>query len=163
MKLKGGAMVDRAARVDAVIQKMGLHHARKTLVGSRLVRGCSGGEKKRVSVAAALLGEPRWCALNAAYTLRVLGCICVGGTVASAAALLVRAAYASMQHVPGRANIGPGQQNRRGSDAQPQSHERHRRHNHAHHHSPAQRRRVSPVRRPYASTSRILMLFWRGW
>jgi len=47
--------------VDDILLKMGLLHARKTLVGSRLVRGCSGGERKRVSVAAGLLGKPKWC------------------------------------------------------------------------------------------------------
>ena len=61
MKLKVSTAAERKLRVDSVIHKMGLHHARKTLVGSRLVRGCSGGERKRVSVAAGLLGDPKWC------------------------------------------------------------------------------------------------------
>ena len=59
MKLKGCGEAERRALVDGVIEKVGLQHARKTLVGSRLVRGCSGGERKRVSVAAGLLGAPR--------------------------------------------------------------------------------------------------------
>ena len=39
---------------DVLITTFGLRHARKTLVGDARVRGVSGGEKKRVSIAEAL-------------------------------------------------------------------------------------------------------------
>ena len=39
---------------DALITVFGLRHARKTLVGDARIRGVSGGEKKRVSIAEAL-------------------------------------------------------------------------------------------------------------
>ena len=52
---------DKAARCEQVIQQMGLTLVRNTLVGSRLVRGLSGGERKRTGVACGLIGQPRWC------------------------------------------------------------------------------------------------------
>ncbi|OJA14947.1 hypothetical protein AZE42_03704 [Rhizopogon vesiculosus] len=40
--------------VDILIRIFGLHHARNTVVGNAAIRGISGGEKKRVSIAEAL-------------------------------------------------------------------------------------------------------------
>ncbi|KAG1861109.1 ABC-2 type transporter-domain-containing protein [Suillus subalutaceus] len=40
--------------VDILIRIFGLHHARNTVVGNAAIRGVSGGEKKRVSIAEAL-------------------------------------------------------------------------------------------------------------
>lgn len=54
---------DKAARVEQVIQQMGLTLCRNTFVGSRLVRGLSGGERKRTGVACGLISKPRWCVL----------------------------------------------------------------------------------------------------
>jgi ABC-type multidrug transport system ATPase subunit len=51
----------KAARCEEVLDQMGLQLCRNTFVGSRLVRGVSGGERKRTSVACGLLGNPRWC------------------------------------------------------------------------------------------------------
>ena len=53
---------EKAARCEEVLAQMGLQLCRNTFVGSRLVRGVSGGERKRTSVACGLLGKPRWCA-----------------------------------------------------------------------------------------------------
>ena len=46
-------------QVEQVIQAMNLEKCRNTYLGNALVRGVSGGEKKRVSIAAALLSQPR--------------------------------------------------------------------------------------------------------
>ena len=71
---------EKAARCEEVLAQMGcvsrcgnlvalafiqlslrsLQLCRDTFVGSRLVRGVSGGERKRTSVACGLLGKPRW-------------------------------------------------------------------------------------------------------
>lgn len=40
--------------IDILIRIFGLHHARNTVVGNAAIRGVSGGEKKRVSIAEAL-------------------------------------------------------------------------------------------------------------
>jgi len=53
----------RAARVDEVLQEMGLTHAHATLVGGPspgglMHRGLSGGERKRLSIAAGILAAP---------------------------------------------------------------------------------------------------------
>ena len=53
------AAAEKAARVEEVIQQMGLQLVRDTLVGSRLVRGLSGGERKRTGVACGLISKPR--------------------------------------------------------------------------------------------------------
>ena len=59
MKLRGASPEERRAVVEWAISQMSLQVARHTLVGNRLVRGCSGGERKRTSVAAGLLSKPR--------------------------------------------------------------------------------------------------------
>ena len=46
-------------QVEQVIQAMDLERCRNTYLGNNLVRGVSGGEKKRVSIASALLSQPR--------------------------------------------------------------------------------------------------------
>ena len=40
---------------------MGLTLVRNTFVGSRMMRGLSGGERKRTGVACGLINKPRWC------------------------------------------------------------------------------------------------------
>ena len=46
-------------QVEQVIQAMDLEKCRNTYLGNAFVRGVSGGEKKRVSIASALLSQPR--------------------------------------------------------------------------------------------------------
>lgn len=41
---------DRATRVDSILQVLGLSHRANTVVGDALLRGVSGGEKKRVTI-----------------------------------------------------------------------------------------------------------------
>jgi len=55
--------VRRAARVEEVLQEMGLVHTQHTLVGGEspgglLLRGLSGGERKRLSIAAGIIAAP---------------------------------------------------------------------------------------------------------
>jgi ATP-binding cassette subfamily G (WHITE) protein 2 len=53
----------RGARVEEVLQEMGLAHAAGTLVGGEspgglMLRGLSGGERKRLSIAAGIIAAP---------------------------------------------------------------------------------------------------------
>jgi ABC-type multidrug transport system ATPase subunit len=55
--------LERRARVDEVLSAMGLKHKAKTMVGGTLpgglmLRGLSGGERKRLSIAAGILAAP---------------------------------------------------------------------------------------------------------
>jgi len=50
----------KVARCEEVLKDMGLVFVRNTCVGSRMVRGVSGGERKRTGIACALLSKPRW-------------------------------------------------------------------------------------------------------
>lgn len=45
--------------VEGLIQKLGLSKSADTIVGSAKVRGLSGGERKRLSIACGLLGDPQ--------------------------------------------------------------------------------------------------------
>jgi ATP-binding cassette subfamily G (WHITE) protein 2 len=51
--------IERKARVDDAIAKVGLNHCRKTIIGDPMRKGVSGGERKRVCVAMELLTHPR--------------------------------------------------------------------------------------------------------
>lgn len=48
----------KRARADELIRKMGLKDCADTLVGSEMVKGISGGEKRRVSICVQLLSDP---------------------------------------------------------------------------------------------------------
>ncbi|KAK0214526.1 P-loop containing nucleoside triphosphate hydrolase protein [Armillaria fumosa] len=50
---------ERQQRVDEVILKMGLKGCRHILIGNELLKGISGGEKRRVSIAVQVLTEPQ--------------------------------------------------------------------------------------------------------
>jgi ABC-type multidrug transport system ATPase subunit len=47
---RGVSSQAKADRVEAIMQLLGLKHRANTIVGDALLRGVSGGEKKRVSV-----------------------------------------------------------------------------------------------------------------
>ena len=49
----------KSARVDEVIEQMGLTKSKNTKIGGALVRGVSGGEAKRISIGLGLLNNPR--------------------------------------------------------------------------------------------------------
>lgn len=48
----------KIARVQRVIQELGLGKVKNTLIGNQLVRGISGGERKRVNIATELVTDP---------------------------------------------------------------------------------------------------------
>jgi ABC-type multidrug transport system ATPase subunit len=50
---------EKIQRAESVLQKLGLKNCADTLVGSDLIKGISGGEKRRVSIATQILTEPR--------------------------------------------------------------------------------------------------------
>lgn len=50
---------ERDVEVDRVILAMGLSHCRQTLIGNPLLKGISGGERKRVCIAMELLMRPQ--------------------------------------------------------------------------------------------------------
>ncbi|SCV01917.1 LAME_0G19350g1_1 [Lachancea meyersii CBS 8951] len=49
---------DRISKVDEVILELGLKHCEDTLVGNELIKGISGGEKRRLSMGIHLLTDP---------------------------------------------------------------------------------------------------------
>lgn len=56
-------LADRKAFVsekrDDILNSLGIGHTKKTLVGNEFIRGVSGGERKRVSLAEVLAGQVR--------------------------------------------------------------------------------------------------------
>jgi len=50
---------DKIQRAETVLQQLGLKDCSDTLVGSDLIKGISGGEKRRVSVATQILTDPK--------------------------------------------------------------------------------------------------------
>lgn len=46
-------------QVDAVMSELGLTHVANSIIGNRILGGISEGERRRVSVAAQLLQDPR--------------------------------------------------------------------------------------------------------
>ncbi|KAK9479616.1 P-loop containing nucleoside triphosphate hydrolase protein [Lipomyces japonicus] len=51
--------IQKHAKVEEIIAKMGLSECADTLIGSEFVKGISGGEKRRVSISVQLLNEPK--------------------------------------------------------------------------------------------------------
>jgi len=72
----------KSARVDEVIEQMGLVKSKNTKIGGALSRGVSGGEAKRISIALGLLNNPRilfldepTSGLDSATSLDVMGTV----------------------------------------------------------------------------------------
>ena len=51
-------IVNFMLQVDSAIADMGLRHIRNSRIGGTIIKGISGGEKRRVSVAIQLLQDP---------------------------------------------------------------------------------------------------------
>src|SRR5271169_3653163 len=49
----------KIARAEEVLSQLGLNHCADTLIGSEFVKGISGGEKRRVSIAVQILTDPK--------------------------------------------------------------------------------------------------------
>jgi ABC-type multidrug transport system ATPase subunit/ABC-type multidrug transport system permease subunit len=50
---------DKKKRAESIMHKLGLSHCANTLIGNEFIKGISGGEKRRVSIAVQMLMEPR--------------------------------------------------------------------------------------------------------
>jgi ABC-type multidrug transport system ATPase subunit len=48
----------RMSRIERVVDRMGLKSCQHTKVGSALIKGISGGQRRRVSIAVELMGSP---------------------------------------------------------------------------------------------------------
>lgn len=59
----------REATIDAVLAQMGLTHVADTIVGDAKVRGISGGERKRLSIAVELIDSPAIVFLDEVRTI----------------------------------------------------------------------------------------------
>jgi len=75
---RGGSVAERQALVKAMLATLGLDKCADTVVGSELLKGVSGGERKRASVGVELITDPKLLFLDeplsgldsyAAYTL----------------------------------------------------------------------------------------------
>jgi ABC-type multidrug transport system ATPase subunit len=49
---------DKLRRAEEILLKMGLKDCADNLIGSEIVKGISGGEKRRVSIAVQILTDP---------------------------------------------------------------------------------------------------------
>lgn len=58
LKMKGKTRKEQDAKVESTISELGLQSCRHVLVGDEELKGISGGQKKRVSVALELLTDP---------------------------------------------------------------------------------------------------------
>jgi len=54
----------KLARAEQVLAQLGLRHCADTLIGSELIKGISGGEKRRVSIAIQILTDPKVLVLD---------------------------------------------------------------------------------------------------
>ena len=59
LRMPEASNAEVATRVAAVVHDMGLQQTLDTTIGSTMKRGISGGELKRVNIAAELLGMPK--------------------------------------------------------------------------------------------------------
>ena len=56
--LKDGSVDERTMLVDGVIEELGLIKVENTQIGNEVVRGVSGGERRRANIAVSLVGAP---------------------------------------------------------------------------------------------------------
>lgn len=82
---KNTTKAERETLVNDMINSLGLKRCENTMVGSELIRGCSGGERKRVAIGVELVSNPTclfldeptsgldsWSALNVVQILRAI-------------------------------------------------------------------------------------------
>jgi ABC-type multidrug transport system ATPase subunit len=93
LKLDHLPVRSRRARAEEVILQLGLKHCADNLIGGELVKGISGGEKRRVSLGRELLSDPAvlvadepTSGLDAAQALSVIDCL---RTVASTGTVVI--------------------------------------------------------------------------
>eukprot|EP01012_Entosiphon_sulcatum_P002779 TRINITY_DN10668_c0_g1_i1.p1 TRINITY_DN10668_c0_g1~~TRINITY_DN10668_c0_g1_i1.p1 ORF type:complete len:629 (-),score=120.34 TRINITY_DN10668_c0_g1_i1:16-1878(-) len=58
LRLPGSSKQSRAAKIDEILATLKLDHVRDRRIGTQFVRGISGGEQKRTSIAAELVTDP---------------------------------------------------------------------------------------------------------
>lgn len=64
LKLPGALADERATAVETVLTNLGLGNCADTMVGNELMRGISGGERKRASVGVELVADSRYVLLD---------------------------------------------------------------------------------------------------
>ena len=64
-------------KVHNLLQILGLEHCKDTMVGNDMIRGVSGGEKKRVTFGEMVAGNARVLMLDEIRCVRVSGCACL--------------------------------------------------------------------------------------
>lgn len=64
MRLPGASTSDQEAKVARLLTELGITQCADTLIGNRLIKGISSGEKKRTAVALELVGDPKLILLD---------------------------------------------------------------------------------------------------
>ena len=73
MRMAGATSEAKRLRTDQVIRQLELQRCADTRIGDELVRGVSGGEKRRTSIAVELVTNPRILFIDGAVCVRGLG------------------------------------------------------------------------------------------
>ena len=81
LRLPGMPAAEIRQRVEQLIQQFGLTHVADSLVGNALIRGVSGGERRRVSIAVEVRSAKPWAPRNGGGTGERLGGEREGGCV----------------------------------------------------------------------------------
>ena len=62
---------DREKRVQFLLEMLGIQHVKKSVVGNAMLKGISGGQKKRLSVAVEIVNLPNYLFLDGILALFV--------------------------------------------------------------------------------------------
>eukprot|EP01135_Chromosphaera_perkinsii_P009485 Nk52_evm28s1763 gene=Nk52_evmTU28s1763 len=63
-KTKGHTRQEVEEMVDDIIERMGLTEAADVLTGNQIIRGCSGGQRRRLTIACELICQPKFICLD---------------------------------------------------------------------------------------------------